>query len=40
MRTEYENVFRDSEDTWQEASVHHLAYSNLVLFFPQYELYF
>jgi len=34
------NVFRDSEDTWQDASVHHLAYSNLVLFFPQIELYF
>lgn len=34
------NVFSDSEYTWQNASVYNLAYSNLLLFFPQYELYF
>ena len=33
------NVFSDSKHTWQNASVYNLAYSSLLLFPPQYELF-
>lgn len=34
------NMFSDSQYMWQKTHVYDLANSNLLLFFPQYELYF